>query len=180
MTRIDSIAETERLRLRKIRHDDFDSMMAVYGDLSAMRYVGDGTAISAEDCKRWIEITLSNYQTRGYGMFAVVLRESSQIVGFAGLVHPCKQREPELKYAYLSEFWGMGIATEAGRALLDYGRLEHGLSEIIATVDPSHRVSQNVLAKCGMTFREVRIDEGGTPTSVWGKRSPMDPRSSRP
>ena len=46
-----------------------------------------------------VEVTNRNYQTRGYGMSAVVLKAEGEVAGFMGLVHPRAQPEIELKYA---------------------------------------------------------------------------------
>jgi RimJ/RimL family protein N-acetyltransferase len=60
--------ETERLRERQIDERDFDAMMRIYGDLEAMIFVGDGTALTKLSCLAWIEITANNYVTQGYGL----------------------------------------------------------------------------------------------------------------
>lgn len=163
----DPVAQSTRLRIRPMVATDQDALGQVYGDLDAMRYVDDGTAISEEDCARWVQVTAANYTKRGYGMFVVELRHTGQLIGFCGLVHPGGQELPELKYAYHREFWGRGYATEAGLALCDYGRREFAMAGIIATVHPDHQVSQGVLGKCGFTLRETRRNDDGSHTAVW-------------
>ena len=161
------IFETPRLVGRRLGPEDLDAMAAVYGDLEAMRYVGDGTALTREDCERWIAVTAENYEKRGYGMFALVERRTGQVVGFGGLIHFAGHGgEPEIKYALLRSAWGRGLATEAARALLDFAR-DRGLGKVIATVDPQHGASQRVLAKAGMERGEVRDEEDGTQTQMY-------------
>jgi RimJ/RimL family protein N-acetyltransferase len=167
MTPADPIAQTERLRIRPMERSDAEAMGTVYGDLEAMRHVGDGSALSEATVLRWVEVTFANYASRGYGMFAVELLATGQVIGFCGLVHPGGQQMPELKYAYLREHWGQGYATEAGSALREHGAGSLGMRGILATVDPEHTVSQRVLAKCGFTYRSTRIEEDGLPTAVW-------------
>ena len=67
--------ETERVRVRRLGPADLEAMLAVYGDAEAMRWVDDGQPIGDEEARRWIEVTASNYRTRGYGMSAVELVE---------------------------------------------------------------------------------------------------------
>ena len=129
--------------------------------------MGDGTALSAEDCRRWIEITDNNYRTRGYGMACIELKESGETVGFCGLTHPGNQADPEFKYTLHRRFWGVGIATEAGRGMVAYARNELGLTRIIATVDAGHTVSHNVLRKCGFTHESTGPEEDGSATALW-------------
>ena len=59
-----------------------------------------------------MEVTFSNYEKRGYGMFAIEDGKTSNTVGFGGLVHPGNQNQADVKYAFLPEVWGRGIATE--------------------------------------------------------------------
>lgn len=159
--------QTERLQGRLLTESDADAMYAVYGDADAMRWVGDGQPLVYEDCVRWVEVTHANYAKRGYGMSALVERESGNVIGFCGIVHPGGQPQPEIKYALRREFWGKGFATEAVKAMLAYGTEQFGLREIIATVYPDNIASQRVLLKAGMQFRETQQNEDGTSTVVF-------------
>lgn len=163
---------TERLRGRRISRADAAAMLAVYGDPGAMRYVGDGTPADAAEIDAWIEVTLGNYATRGYGMIALESIDERRIAGFAGLVHPGGQTLAELKYAFHRDFWGKGLATEAARAMLAWGQGSFGLAEIIATVHPDHTVSQRVLEKAGMIFRGRRTDADGVPEAWFAWTAP--------
>lgn len=160
---------TPRLRVRRITADDYEAMLRVYGDREAMEFVDDGEPISPDDTRRWIEVTQKNYETRGYGMSAVEHLESSEVIGFAGLVHPGGQETPELKYAYAREHWGQGYATEAGRALIEWGAAEFGMTRIIATTSPQNVPSHRVLIKCGMVDEGITEDDGESiQTFGWG------------
>ena len=161
------IFETPRLLGRLITPEDVDELLAVYGDADAMRWVGDGRPLDRAQCARWVDVTLGNYASRGYGMTALVERGTGAVVGFCGLVHPGNQPEAEVKYALKREHWGRGFATEAVRAILSYGRESFGLTRIIATVAPENTASRNVLLKAGMRAAETRTDEDGTPTEVF-------------
>lgn len=161
------IFETPRLLGRLISADDVGELLAVYGDADAMRWVGDGRPLDRARCARWVEVTLGNYASRGYGMTALVERATGEVAGFCGLVHPGGQPEAEVKYALKRECWGRGLATEAVRALLSYGRRRFGLTHVVATVAPENVASRNVLLKAGLRPLELRADEDGTPTEVF-------------
>src|SRR5262245_49238419 len=92
-----AVFETPRILARRIEHADVAAMFQVYGDADAMRWVGDGEALELAQCEQWVEVTHRNYVARGYGMFTLVGRKSSTIIGFCGLVHPGGQVEAELK-----------------------------------------------------------------------------------
>lgn len=161
------IFETPRLLGRHITAEDLGELLAVYGDADAMRWVGEGRPLDRAQCERWVEVTLGNYASRGYGMTALVERGTGAVVGFCGLVHPGGQAEAEVKYALRREHWGRGLATEAVRAVLDYGRRRFGLTRIVATVAPENVASQKVLLKAGMRPHEPRTEEDGTITEVF-------------
>jgi len=167
------IFESEHLKCRRWVPDDFDALLSVYSDREAMRWVGDGEPISRKECEEWFKVTASNYAKRGYGMFALVGRDSAQVIGFAGLVHPGGQSEPEIKYALLRAHWGHGLATEAVKQLIYYGLSVHHLTHIIATVAPGNVASQRVLEKAGMVLASERPHEDGSKTLVfeWRARS---------
>ena len=162
-----TIFKSERLICRRWVPEDFDTLFAVYSDREAMRWVGDGEPLTLDQCKEWFTVTEANYAKRGYGMFALVERETGTVVGFAGLVHPGGQKEPEVKYAFSRTHWGLGLATESIRHLLDYAASVHGMRHIIATVAPGHLASQRVLAKAGMELVRERLNDDGSTTFVF-------------
>lgn len=142
-------------------------MHAVYGDAQAMRWVGDGKPLDLAQCRHWIEVTLRNYATRGYGMFALASRDTGAVIGFCGLVHPGGQADAELKYALSRACWGKGLATEAAAAMLSFAASAKGIERVIATVDPDNIASQRVLLKAGMRLSADRQEEDGSATRVF-------------
>lgn len=161
------VFETPRLRCRRWIASDLDAIYAVYSDPVGMRFVGDGSPITLEACREWLEVTARNYKFRGYGMFALEERATRLPVGFCGLVHPGGQPEPEVKYALLQVAWGKGYATEAISHLLSYGFQAHGLARIIATVAPGNVASQGVLAKAGAQRLGSRRNADGSITLLY-------------
>lgn len=172
------VYRTPRLCARHITASDVDAMVAVYGDPVVVRYVGDRQPLDRARCEQWVEVTLRNYATRGYGMVALVEQSTGAIVGFCGLVHPGGQAEPEIKYALHRDVWGHGFATEAATGMLGYAR-QMGLPEVIATTDPENEASHRVLLKAGMRRAELRSNADGSFTQMFGW-SPALPVSGEP
>lgn len=184
-TRIDGPPETalryttERLRVRSWRGDDLPALQAVYGDADAMRWVGEGRALSAAECERWLVVTAENYRRRGYGMFTIERLDRSEgatdaVIGFIGLVHPSGQIDAEVKYALDRAHWGQGYATEAVRGLLDHAARALGLTRVVATAAPPHVASHRVLEKAGLRPGGLRRNDDGsqTQTFVWEAQGP--------
>jgi ribosomal-protein-alanine N-acetyltransferase len=168
----DVVFETVRLVARRWRPDDGEAVFRVYSDAEAMRWVGDGSAISREDCARWLDVTQQNYARRGYGMFLLESRGDASLVGCAGLVHPGGQPEAEVKYALLRSHWGRGLASEAVRALLDWGLVTHGLRHVVATTAPENTASHRVLLKCGLRRTTLRDNGDGSFTQCFAWDAP--------
>ncbi|NDY93845.1 GNAT family N-acetyltransferase [Ideonella livida] len=163
---------TARLAVRRWQADDLAMLYTVYADPEAVRWVGDGQPITQAECERWLVVTANNYARRGYGMWAVTSRDSAEVLGFAGLVHPGGQAEPEVKYALRRACWGQGFASELLPALLRHGAQAHGLRQIIATVDPDNLASQRVLRKAGAVPGACREEDDGSRTLVFTWTAP--------
>ena len=166
----DTVFTTPRLRARRWRDSDLAPLLTVYGDLDAMRWVGDGSALTPDEATRWLDVTRANYAKRGYGMFALESLETGAVIGFLGIVHPGGQPEAEVKYAFAREHWGKGLATEAVEGAVAYGASEHGLTQVIATVAPENEASQRVLTKAGFRPSAPRHSDDGSLTLVFAWR----------
>ena len=174
---IDTVFETERLLVRRWRDADIAELQAVYGDAEAMKWVGDGRAITAAECDKWLIVTRRNYAERGYGMYAVELKSASYVVGFCGLVHPDGSADAEVKYAYRREVWGQGLATEALVGLLRYGTTALRLRRMLATTAPDNVASHAVLSKAGMRRGELRANPDGSETQWFEYSVPAHPQT---
>lgn len=163
---------TERLLVRRWVQDDLQPLQQIYGDAEAMRWVGDGVALTPQQAASWLEVTASNYRQRGYGMYTVTLRDGGPVIGFCGLVHPDDQDKPEVKYAFAREHWGHGYASEMVCALLPYAAHQLGLAQIIATVAPDNAASRRVLSKAGMTLIDTLPEDDGSQTLLLSWHAP--------
>lgn len=166
--------ETPRLGVRQPTVDDLAAMVAVYGDADAMRYVGDGEALTAERCEEWLAVIAQRYALKGYGMAALCRRSDGAVLGFCGVVHPNLRPLGEIKYALARADWGQGYATEAVRGMLDYMAKHFSPTQIAATVNPAHLRSQQVLSKAGMLKGGVRANTDGSFTQLFWWREPTE------
>jgi RimJ/RimL family protein N-acetyltransferase len=53
---------TERLLVRRWMPDDLEPLLRIYGDVEAMRWVGDGVALTPQQAANWLEVTANNYR----------------------------------------------------------------------------------------------------------------------
>mgnify|MGYP001797251424 CR=1 FL=1 len=162
-----AVFRTPRLLVRRWQVADEPDLLALYSIDRVVRWIDDGQALSPTDAARWMDVTFSNYQKRGYGMFAIAEGRGAKTIGFGGLVHPNGQSDAEIKYAFRPEVWGRGFATEFVQGLLKWARSAHGLTHAIATVAPENLASQRVLLKSGFQQSEARIENDGSRTEIF-------------
>ena len=150
--------------------DDLEVFASLCADRLAMRFMGDGSTLPRSKVEEWIHLCEQNYDTKGYGMFAVTLLNGA-FIGFCGLgVLPV-----ELIFAYVPASWGNGYATEAARAVLAFGFEVIGLEAIYATVDQANLASLHVMDKLGFRFFETRYDESHEPYFAYILEKPTSP-----
>ncbi|MDQ0612875.1 ribosomal-protein-alanine N-acetyltransferase [Microbacterium sp. W4I4] len=89
-------------------------------------------------------------------LLSAVLRESSELIGYAGLIFSGKgaENEPEIAFELLQRTHGNGYATEAGEAVLAWAR-ELGHRRLWASVWDWNIASLRVLEKLG--FRDAGV-----------------------
>ena len=147
-----TMIETERLVLREYGEEDAESFFRLNSDQAVMRFTGDDLLMSVAQAREILrEHPLADYRTHGFGRWACVLRESEEVIGFAGLKFLAETGEVDLGYRLLAAQWGRGLATEACRAVVRYGFEILKMPEITALVQPDNVASIRVLEKCGLT-----------------------------
>ncbi|MEY8021640.1 GNAT family N-acetyltransferase [Muriicola sp. SD30] len=162
-----TIIESERLLLREITLDDTEEMLRLYSDPEVQKFTGEPVVTSMEEMKKAIELRIKNYKKYGYGRWATVLKSGKQFVGWAGLAYLPEFDEVDLGYRFLPEFWGSGLATEASRAILNYGFDVLKLDKIVAIAMKENKASIRVMEKVGMEFEKLAPYEPGSIDAVW-------------
>lgn len=162
--------ETSRLIVRHWQPDDIDAIDAITSDPEGSRYAGDGQPLPRSEAERWMEVTLDNYRTKGYGASAFVEKASGKLIGIGGLVRSSREiGDAEIIYFFARPYWGQGLAKEIVPALLEDGFRTHGLRTIIATIHPDNVASQRVAVAAGMRYlrTDPPEDENDTPSLVY-------------
>ena len=155
------IIESERLRMRAHRDDDFADLVALAGNWEIARWVGTiPHPYSAADGREGIARVQENHATGRPRRFASALKETDRLIGGVGLDGTTGDGgdEPALGYWIGQPHWGNGYAREAVAAVIDYGFRTLGLETIRAYTDPGNTASQKVLLHCGLkTVGEIEL-----------------------
>ena len=167
MTRV----ETERLELRPLRDDDLDDLFAILGDAETMRYYP--RPYTREEVADWIARNAARFEAGGFGLWAVVDRDSGEFLGDCGITDQTVDGviEPEIGWHTKRSRWGQGIATEAAFVHRDRAFGELGLRRLISLIRPENTASRRVAEKLGMTV-ERETDRSGMLHLVYVTRAP--------
>ena len=144
------VLTTGRLMLREMTGADLDDMAALLGDEQVMRYYPRPK--TRDEARAWIEWNQRLYTEHGFGLWAVLLRETGKFAGDCGLTlqHVDGADEVEVGYHIRAGLQGNGYATEAAAAARDHARDVLGLHRLIAIINPANVPSQRVAAKIGL------------------------------
>ena len=151
------ILETERLYLRELEQSDYNALCRTLQDESAM-YAYEG-AFSDGEVQEWLDRQLGRYLKWGFGLWAVVLKESDMLIGQCGLtMQPWKDVEVlEIGYLFERRFWHKGYATEAAIACKQYAFEKLGASEVCSIIRDTNTASQNVALRNGMIKKDSYV-----------------------
>ncbi len=157
------ILETERLILRHQVIQDLDALWVLYCDPEITRYIPDAPR-SREEAKEELERHMNGHpRFPELGLWATIHKETCKHIGRCGLLPWTidERQEVEVAYTITREDWGQGLATQAAKAILDYGFEHLNLSRRVSLIDSENVASQKVAEKIGMTFEKEARDELG-------------------
>lgn len=156
--------ETTRLRLRPLREDDAEELSRIFSDPAVVEYSG-GRSPTLEEVRAGIRQHISeHYRDHGYGLLAAELRDTGELVGRIGFLETeiDATGDAELHYHLAPTAWGDGLATEAARAVLEWGFEEGRLARVVAVIHPENLASRRVAEKCGLTFwKAIELEDSG-------------------
>jgi [ribosomal protein S5]-alanine N-acetyltransferase len=143
---------TERLILRDFTADDCPAVHAYQSKPLYLRYY-EWTHRTPEDVQEFVGWFIAQQQQnpRYKFQFAVTLRDSGRLIGNAGVrKESAEVQVASMGYELDPAYWGQGYATEAARALVDYGFTVMQVHRIGAHCVADNTGSRHVLEKLGM------------------------------
>ncbi|MDZ4860012.1 MAG: GNAT family protein [Candidatus Hydrogenedentes bacterium] len=143
---------TNRLLLREFVPDDWPAVLAYQSDGRYLRYTR-WDARKPEDVRQMVEQFVAQQLVgpRVEFQVAIVLRGTQELIGNCGIRKArADAHEAELGYEIAPEHWGRGYATEAARAMVEFGFGTLGLHRIAAWCVAENAGSARVLEKIGM------------------------------
>ena len=142
---------SDRLGFRAWREEDWPLAMELWADARVTGLFGG--PYTAEKVQARLKREMALQREFGMQYWPVFMLAGGKHVGVCGL-RPWRveERVPELGYHLRPEFWGQGLAVEAGRAAIEYGFRRLGARAIFAAHHPENATSRKVLLKLGFRF----------------------------
>ena len=160
------VAETPRLRLRRLRHADFEDVFAIASDPEQMRYYPRPK--TRDEVRAWLDWNLSLYERHGFGTWAVETAPDRRFAGYCGIrpVTVDGSDEFELAWQIRKTYWNRGLGTEAAGLAADLAFTRFDLTRLVALIHPDNAPSRRVAEKLGMREERALIHDGD-PTVIF-------------
>jgi len=144
------VLETQRLVLRQLTLKDADALLPVLGDPEAMVYYPH--PFSCDEVGKFIEKQLARYAETGHGLWAMILKNTGELIGDCGLAIQEVEGEKHIEVGYhlRQDHWHNGYATEAARACIRYGFYKLRAQQVICMIRPENRPSRRVAERNSM------------------------------
>jgi len=145
------VLETDRLFLRPLHLDDLDALAAIQADPEVMRYFTSGPRNRVE-VRNELERCIQLQSDHGFSLWAAIDRTDGHLIGRCGLLPQKLQDHDEVEIAYLIDRsrWGLGLGTEAARAIRDFGFDQLGLGRLVSIIHRDNLASRRVAEKAGL------------------------------
>jgi len=143
--------ETPRLFLRPLALDDLDDLYELYRCSHLMRHI-TGAPRSYAKTEERLRHHIADHERHGFGLCAALLKETGAMIGRCGLepIHGPTGLEGNIAWMFKQTYWGCGLATEFGAAMVAQGFHTIGVRRIVATATHANVASIRVMQKIGM------------------------------
>ena len=163
------VLETERLRLRPWREEDFDPFAAFCADKESRRYLGGVS--DRPDAWRSMAVIVGHWALRGYGIWAMEDKATGQFAGYSGLWNPEGWPGQEVTWSVCAAFRRRGYAVEAAERVRAYAYEELKWPTAVSVIHPDNVASKSVADRVGATL-ERRIELRGSPADIYRHPGP--------
>lgn len=147
------ILETDRLILRELCLLDKENLSLILQDKDVM-YAYEH-AFSDSEVDTWLNNQLRRYKEDGFGLWAVVLKDTDELIGQCGLtIQNIGEKEVvEIGYLFNKAYWHNGYATESAIACKNYAFNTLDIDEVYSIIRDNNMPSINVAKHNGMSLK---------------------------
>jgi len=149
--------ETERLKFRPLKSEDFDSWVDIFKIKNIVKYLDlDPKLSESELCKIWFDKAFHRYENDLGGMNVLIDKKTNRLIGQCGLLIQTIENieRLEIVYSILPEFWNQGFASESAIKCKNYAFENDFAHSLISMIHIDNLSSEKVAIKNGMAFEK--------------------------
>lgn len=146
--------------LRETVPEDVEAFYEIYSAPEMTRYTEDLYESKISERAYIREYVEKVYHYFEFGIWTVVLKETGEIIGRAGLNVREGYDMPELGYVIGKPWQGKGIATEVCSGVLKYAADEFGFEKVMTLIQEGNKASLQVAKKLGFQVQEELTKKG--------------------
>lgn len=152
--------ETERLILRRFVYSDCNAMLKNWiADEKKQSMYSEPVYTTIEEVNELLKKYIGSYEKNDYYRWAVTLKSSGECIGqIAYFLVDSKNHFAKIEYCIGSDFQCKGFATEATKAVIDYGFDKIALHKVQICTKTINKASRRVIEKCGFTYEGTLRD----------------------
>ena len=161
------ILQTQRLILREMNEEDYSALYAVLGDSDIMSHYP--YTFDEQRVRNWIKRNTERYAVFGFGLWAVVLRETGEMIGDCGLTMQFinGQIKPEIGYHIRKDCQRRGYAREAAAMCRDWAFENTPFNVLYSYMKSTNMPSYSTAASIGMKQVDEYEDDENAVTKVY-------------
>lgn len=149
------ILETERLLLRPMETSDAEALFILDSNPNVHLYLGNNPVTNIAQCHEIIKSIQNQYVKNGIGRFMVVLKDTNEVIGWAGLKYITEEDNGHINfydigYRLQEKHWRKGYALEAAKAWLNHAFTEMKIPAVYASAHVDNIGSHKILEKIGL------------------------------
>ncbi len=141
---------TERLTIRPMVLDDAAALHELYSDPEAMKRLTSEIPQTVQESQQWVQDKIDLHDETGLSLWTVVLTESGEIIGDAGLQLLEDNETVEVGARIIRRVWHRGYGREAAAAVIEAGFEQLGLLRIVGTTGPGNTMAISAMRAHGM------------------------------
>lgn len=147
--------ETDRLILRPFTYEDAEAVFTCWeNDPDVARYMFWTSHNDIEKTKEWIRFEIGQIEKEDWYRFALVLKETNELIGTALIYYEEEVTCWEIGYNLGKRYWGKGYTTEAMKRVIEFAAEQLELSEMVGRYAKENPVSGNVMKKLGFRYEK--------------------------
>ncbi len=149
------ILETQRLILRPFQAEDAADVFECWeSDPDVAKYMFWTSHNDIEKTKEWIAFELGQIEKGDWYRFAIVLKETNELIGTALIYFEEEVECWEIGYNLGKKYWGKGYTTEAMVKVIDFAKEQLKITQIVGRYAKENPTSGNVMKKLGFKYEK--------------------------